>query len=58
MDLAGAVVFVLQYDDYRNDCQCEKNPLLKTVNRVFGRIKSDNNSKNCSLVEKQDLQQN
>ena len=53
MDLGGAVLFVLQFDDYNNLCQCEKYPLLKTINRAFGSIGPDPNRLNCSLFDPQ-----
>ena len=47
MDLAGAVAFITDSDDFEKKCGCEKFPLLKAVNRVFGRYYSEAENKNC-----------
>ena len=47
MDLGGVQVFVMDHDDFQNECGCEKYPLLKTINRVFDQDYSDF-SKKCA----------
>ena len=49
MDLAGAVAFITDSDDFEKKCGCKKFPLLKAVNRVFGRYHHKAEHKNCSL---------
>ncbi len=47
MGLGGAMIWALDLDDFRNVCECEEYPLLKTINRVLRDYpKSD---KNCKL---------
>jgi hypothetical protein len=45
----GVTIFVTDYDDFDNECQCEAYPLLKTINRVFGLLRDESSAKNCSL---------
>ena len=52
-ELGGAAMFVLQFDDYNNFCECETFPLLKTINRAFGRSSHESERRNCSLFEPQ-----
>ena len=40
MGFGGAVIFTTEFDDYKNECGCEDFPLLRAVNRQFGRINS------------------
>jgi chitinase len=49
MGLGGVLVFVLDYDDFRDECGCETYPLLKTINRVFEEENSSNVTTKCSL---------
>lgn len=35
MGLAGGMVWALDLDDFKNYCQCEPHPLLRTLNRVL-----------------------
>lgn len=35
MGLGGSVVWALDLDDFKNECNCESYPLLKTINRVL-----------------------
>ena len=54
-DFAGASVFLLHHDDFNRTCGCEAFPLLKTLNRRFGRNNAVNRTK-CylSLSDKAD----
>jgi len=35
MGLAGAMIWTLDDDDFKNTCGCEPHPLLRTINRVL-----------------------
>ena len=46
----GALVFVLDYDDWTNECNCEQYPLLKSINRQFNLLDDKDSAPNCSLL--------
>ena len=49
--LGGASVFGLHEEDSEDVCGCGRQPLVKTVNRIFERlVLSDSEIKNCSLI--------
>jgi len=45
----GVALFVMDHDDFDDECHCEAYPLLKTANRVFGLLSNESCAKNCSL---------
>lgn len=39
MGLGGGMIWALDLDDFKNLCDCEEYPLLKTINRVLRNYK-------------------
>lgn len=35
LDLGGGMIWALDLDDFKNRCNCEPSPLLRTMNRVL-----------------------
>ncbi|XP_055903295.1 probable chitinase 10 [Eupeodes corollae] len=53
MGLGGAMIWALDLDDFKNKCDCESYPLLKTINRVLRKYPGP--QPQCKLEDKSEI---